>query len=225
MTPGEWAALGLSVRVALWVVLAVVVPGVAAGWLLSRREFAGKPLVDALLHAPLVVPPVATGYLLLLLLGRRGLYGRVLAPMGVEVAFTELAAVLAAAVVAFPLVVRSVRLAIDLVDKRLEAAAATLGATPWRTFTTITLPLALPGILSGLVLAFARSLGEFGATIIFAGNVEGQSRTLSVALWTALQAPGGEESALRLLAISFTVGLAAMVAAEMLARRLPGKAK
>lgn len=225
MTPGEWAALGLSVRVALWVVLAVVAPGVAAGWLLSRREFAGKPLVDALLHAPLVVPPVATGYLLLLLLGRRGLFGQVLAPLGVEVAFTELAAVLAAAVVAFPLVVRSVRLAIDLVDKRLEEAAATLGATPWRTFTTVTLPLALPGILSGLVLAFARSLGEFGATIIFAGNVEGQSRTLSVALWTALQAPGGEEPALRLLAISFTVGLAAMVAAEMLARRLPGKAK
>ena len=225
MTSAELTALGLSVRVALWAVVAVVVPAVAAGWLLARRRFWGKPLVSALLHAPLVVPPVATGYLLLLLLGRRGLVGGWLSALGVEVAFTELAAVLAAAVVAFPLVVRSVRLAVELVDKRLEEAAATLGASPWRVFTTVTLPLAMPGVLSGLVLAFARSLGEFGATIIFAGNLEGQSRTLSVALWTALQAPGGEESALRLLVISFLVGLGAMIAAEALARRLPGRAK
>lgn len=220
MTGAEWGALGLSVRVALWCVVAIAVPGVAAGVFLARRDFPGKPLLDAVLHAPLVVPPVATGYLLVLLLGREGLLGAPLYEAGVRLAFTEAAAVIAAAVVSFPLLVRSVRVAVELVDPRLEEAAATLGASPGRVARTVTVPLAMPGVVSGLVLAFARSLGEFGATMAFAGNLEGETRTLSLALWSEMQSPGGEGAALRLMAISFAVGLAALVAAEVYARRM-----
>jgi molybdate transport system permease protein len=197
------------------------VPGVAVAWLLARREFRGKVLLDALVHLPLVLPPVVVGYLLLLALGRRGWLGRWLHDaLGVDVAFTWKAAALAAAVMGFPLLVRSVRLAIELVDVRLEQAARTLGAGPLRLFWTVTLPLAYPGLVTGAVLAFARSLGEFGATITFAGNIEGVSRTLPVAIYTSMQTPGGDASALRLVLISLAVSLAALLCSELMARRV-----
>src|SRR5262245_28621792 len=162
LTPQEWSALLLSLRVALLSVAVMIIPGIAFGWLLARKRFWGKSIVDALVHLPLVMPPVAMGYLLLVLLGRRGVIGSWLqSTLGIEVAFTWKAAVIAAATMGFPLLVRAVRLAIELVDSKLEQAARTLGAGPWRTFATITLPLALPGVLTGTILAFARSLGEF----------------------------------------------------------------
>lgn len=221
LRPGEWPVLALSLQVAIGCVVAVIGPATACGWLLARRDFPGKSLVDGLVHLPLVLPPVVIGYGLLLAFGRQGPIGWWLSQwLGIELAFTWQAAVLASAVVAFPLVVRSVRLAVELVDPRLEQAAATLGASPLRVCATVTLPLALPGILAGTVLAFARSLGEFGATITFAGNLEGQTRTLPLALYTAMQSPGGESVAARLALLSTLLALAAMVGSEAIARRL-----
>lgn len=220
MSDAEWACLGLSVKVALWSAATVAVPGIACGWLLARKAFPGKAIVDALVHAPLVLPPVATGYLLLMVLGRNGPLGRWFwEEFGVSLAFTWWAAVVASGVVALPLMVRSVRLAVELVDPRLEQAAATLGAGPARTFATVTLPLAMPGIMAGVVLAFARSLGEFGATITFAGSVAGQTRTLPLAVYHAMQVPGGESQAMRLVLASVLLSLGALVASELLARR------
>ena len=215
---GTWSAVRLSLEVAATSTALVLVPGVLLGWWLARREFRGKALVDALVLAPLVLPPIVVGYGLLLLLGRGGPFGDVLAGLGIELAFTRTAAVLAAGVMGFPLLVRSVRLAVELVDPRLEAAAATLGASPARVFRSVTLPLALPGVATGLVLAFARALGEFGATITFAGNLAGETRTLPLALFTALSTPDGGALAGRIALISVALSLGALLLSEVLTR-------
>ncbi len=216
----EWSALRVSLAVASAAVAVAAVPGVALGVVLARGRFRGKGLLDAMVHAPLVMPPVATGYLLLLTLGRNGPVGGWLERwLGWRLAFTWQAAVAASAVMGLPLLVRGVRLAVELVDRRLEQAAATLGASRARVFATVTLPLALPGVISGLVLAFARSLGEFGATATFAGNVDGVTRTLPLAVYTLTQTPDGQGAAFRLVAISLAVSLAALGASEALSRR------
>ena len=190
------------------------------GWILARRDFFGKALFEGFLHLPLVMPPVTTGYLLLILLGSQGLPGRFLIEhFGIRLAFTQTAAIIAAVVVSFPLITRSVRTAIEMVDPRMEAASRTLGITPFLTFFRITIPLALPGIISGIVLGFARALGEFGATITFAGNIEGETRTIPMAVYSYMQTPGKEGATLRLVIISAILSLIAMVLAEYLVRR------
>lgn len=220
LTPGEIAALGLSLKVALCCTVAVLVPGIACGWLLARKTFFGKAVVDALIHLPLVLPPVVPGYLLLVLLGNQGVLGKPLRELfGISVAFTWKGAVIASAVMAMPLMVRAVRLAIELIDVREEQAAATLGAGPWWVFATITLPLALPGILTGMILAFSRSLGEFGATITFVGNIPHETQTLPLAIYAVTQQPGGDAAAMRLVVLSVVLALAALIASEALARR------
>jgi molybdate transport system permease protein len=221
VSPFELEALTLSLRVALWSVLTSLPAGLLVAWLLARREFFGKSALNAVVHLPLVLPPVVVGYLLLLLLGREGPLGRLLYDLfGVGLPFTWEGAALAAAVMAFPLMVRSMRLSLEGVDRRLEAAARTLGAPPFGVFLTITLPLMAPGIVVGALLGFARSLGEFGATITFAANIPGETRTLPLALYTLTQTPGGEGAALRLAALSVTLSLAALAASEYAARRL-----
>ena len=221
LTPVEIEALSLSMRVAFWSTLWSLPAGIAMAWLLARTDFPGKALVDVAVHLPLVVPPVVVGYVLLVLLGRRGAIGGWLYDdFGITIAFTWKGAAVASAVMAFPLVVRAIRLSIEAVDRRLEAAARTLGAGPVRAFFTVTLPLTAPGILVGAILGFARSLGEFGATITFVSNIPGQTRTLPIALYTLVQTPGGEEAALRLVALSVALAFAALLASELLARRL-----
>ncbi|HCK81135.1 MAG TPA: molybdate ABC transporter permease subunit [Candidatus Competibacter sp.] len=220
-TPEELTALWLSLKIGLWCTALIAVPGLVTGWLLARVRFPGKALVDGLVHLPLVLPPVVPGYLLLLLLGRNGPLGRWLyETWGVTFAFTWQGAVIASALMAFPLMVRAVRLAVTLVEPRLEDAARTLGAGPLRVWLTVTVPLALPGILTGLVLAFARSLGEFGATVTFVGNVAGETRTLPLAIYSYTQTPGGDGPALRLAVISGLLALAALWASELGARRV-----
>ena len=195
--------------------------GIALAWVLARRDFPGKTLVDGLAHAPLVVPPVAVGYVLLVLFGRNGPVGAWLYDVfGITLIFTWHCAALASAVMAFPLMMRPIRLALELVDPRIETAARTLGAGPLRVALTITLPLILPGIITGMILAFARSLGEFGSTITFVSNIPGETRTLPIALYTLMQTPGGEAGALRLMAISLLLALAALALSEFLARRV-----
>ncbi|MCZ6522974.1 MAG: molybdate ABC transporter permease subunit [Alphaproteobacteria bacterium] len=224
LTPLELEALSLSLRVALWAVLVSLPLGLATAWLLARHEFVGKTLVDGLVHLPLVVPPVAVGYLLLVLLGRRGpLGGWLYDSFGITLIFTWQGAAVASAVMAFPLMVRSIRLSLEAIDDRLETAARTLGAPRVRVFATITLPLAAPGILTGVVLAFARSLGEFGATITFVSNIAGETRTLPIALYTLIQSPGGEAGAARLMAISLALAILALLASEFLARRISAR--
>lgn len=221
LTPLEVEALLLSLRVAFWSVVLNLPLGIAAAWLLSRHEFLGKHLLNGLIHLPLVVPPVAVGYILLLLLGRRGPLGAFLHDtFGITVAFTWKGAAIASAVMAFPLLVRAIRLSLEGIDRGLEAAARTLGAGRARVFITITLPLIAPGIITGAILAFARSLGEFGATITFVSNIPGETRTLPLALYTLSQTPGGEPGAFRLMVISFLIAMIALVASEILARRL-----
>ena len=217
LSPMESAALLLSLKVAFWAVLCSLPFGVALAWLLARRDFWGKSLVDGLLHLPLVLPPVVIGYLLLVALGRNGVIGKGLYEyLGVSIAFTWKGAALASAVMAFPLLVRTVRLSIDAVDVRLEMAARTLGSGPWRVFFTVTLPLSVPGIVAGMVLAFARSLGEFGATITFVSNIPGQTQTLPLALYTMTQVPHGEGAALRLCFIAIVIALLALISANRL---------
>jgi len=221
LTPLEIEALGLSLKVAIASVVFSLPFGLAAAWLLARRAFPGKSLVDGIIHLPLVVPPVVVGYALLVLLGRRGPVGGWLYDtFGVTIAFTWKGAAIAAAVMAFPLMVRAMRLSLEAVDRRFEAAARTLGAGRFRVFATITLPLMAPGILAGVVLAFARALGEFGATITFVSNIPGETRTLPIALYTLTQTPDGEAAAARLALIAVALALAAVVASEWLARRL-----
>ena len=221
LTELEVEALALSLRVGFWSVLVSLPLGIAVAWLLARGRFPGRSLLDAVVHIPLVVPPVAVGYLLLVLLGRRGpLGGWLYDTFGVTVIFTWQGAVIASAVMAFPLMVRAIRLSIEGLDRRLETAARTLGAPPTDVFVTITLPLIAPGILTGVVLAFARSIGEFGATITFVSNIVGETRTLPLALYTLTQAPGGEASAARLLILSIVLALVAVIASEFLARRV-----
>lgn len=219
LTPLEWEALRLSVWVATLAVAASLPLGVAAGWALARLQFPGKVVVDGILHLPLVLPPVVVGYLLLVVFGRAGPLGPLMDALGVPLAFSWRGAVVAAAVVAFPLLVRSIRLSVEAVDAGLEDAARTLGAAPWRVFSTITLPLMAPGILTGSVLAFARALSEFGATITFVSSIPGQTRTLPLALYAAAQVPGQEAAAARLCALSVVVAFVTLLASEGLARR------
>ena len=219
LSPEEWTILTLSLQVAFFCVAITLPPAIALGWLLARRDFPGKLLLDGLFHLPLVLPPVVTGYLLLLLFGRRGLFGPALDALGLNLAFDWKGAVIASAVVAFPLVLRAVRLSIEEVDVRLERVARTLGASPLRAFCTITLRLAAPGLLVGALLAFARSLGEFGATITFVSNISGQTRTIPLAIYTYLNQPGGEEAATRLVIVSVVISLAALVGSEWASRR------
>ena len=220
LSPAEIAALLLSAKVAVCCTLVVCIPGVAMAWLLAKKSFIGKSLLDGLVHLPLVLPPVIPGFLLLLLLGNQGLIGKWLhANFGISIAFTWVGAVVASAVMGFPLMVRSARLAISQVDTGLEAAAQSLGAQPWRVFFTVTLPLAMPGIVTGLILAFSRSLGEFGATITFVGNIEGETRTLPLAIYTYTQLPGGDMVAMRLVIISMVIALGALMLSEILERQ------
>ncbi len=209
-----------------WAVLASLPLGVCAAWVLARRSFPGKTLLDGLIHLPLVLPPVVTGYVLLILLGRKGIVGAWLFKVfGITVAFNWKGAAVAAAVMSFPLMVRAVRLAIEGVDQGLEAAARTLGAGPVRVFFTITLPLVLPGIFTGLILAFARSLGEFGATITFVSNIPGQTQTLPLALYNLTQVPDGEAGAMRLCIVAVAVAMVALVASEVISKRLERRMK
>jgi molybdate transport system permease protein len=221
LSPLEIEALTLSARVAFWAVLVSLPLGIAVAWLLARTQFPGKALVDALVHVPLVVPPVVIGYVLLVLMGRRGVIGAWLwDSFGVTLAFTWQGAAVASAVMGFPLMVRAIRLSLEAVDPRLEAAARTLGARPIAVFVTITLPLTSSGIMAGIILAFARSLGEFGATITFVSSIPGETRTLPIALYGLAQVPGGEAAALRIVVISIALALAALLASEAAARRL-----
>ena len=221
LTPAEWEILRLSLAVAVLATLSSLPFAIAVSWLLARTEFVGKSLVDALVHAPLVLPPVAIGYLLLVVFGTRGPVGKwLLDTFNIRLIFTMQGAILAAAVMAFPLMVRGIRLSLDAVDRDLEAAARTLGATRRDVFLSVTLPLMLPGILSGSVVGFARSLGEFGATIPFAANIEGQTRTLPLAIYTATQTPNGDAIALRLVVLSMSLALVALIASDWLERRL-----
>ena len=217
----EIEALVLSLRVAFWAMACSLPLGFAAAWVLARCQFPGKSIFDVIIHLPLVVPPVVVGYLLLVLLGRQGPLGGWLHDVfGITVAFTWKGAAVAAAVMAFPLVVRAIRLSIEAVDRRLESAARTLGAGPVGVFFTVTLPLAGPGSVPGAILRFARSLGEFGATITFVSNIPGETRTLPIALYSFTQVPGGEAAALRLVLVSVALAFAALIASEFLARRL-----
>lgn len=221
LSPLEADALVLSLRVALSSVIFSLPFGLAIALLLSRMNFPGKWLLDGLVHLPLVMPPVVIGYVLLVLLGRRGVIGAWLhETFDVTLAFTWKGAAIASAVMAFPLMVRAIRLSLDSVDQGLEAAARTLGASGARVFATITLPLCLPGVLTGIILAFARSLGEFGATITFVSNIPGETQTLPLALYSVTQVPGDETPAIRLAVISVVVALSALIASEFLARRV-----
>jgi molybdate transport system permease protein len=214
-------ALGLSLRVALWCVAISLPAAIVTAWVLARCQFPGKAVVDSLVHLPLVLPPVVVGYGLLLLLGRQGPLGAWLFNVfGITIAFTWKGAVVASAVMAFPLMVRAIRLSVEAVDMGLEAAARTLGSTPMGVFFSVTLPLAWPGILTGMVLGFARSLGEFGATITFVSNIPGETRTLPLALFGLTQVPGSEPAALRLIVISTLLAFAALVGSELAARRI-----
>ncbi|MDR3570115.1 MAG: molybdate ABC transporter permease subunit [Syntrophobacteraceae bacterium] len=220
LTPVEIEALKLSLWVSGWAVAVSLPFGVLAAWMLARLKFPGKSVLDGLIHLPLVLPPVVVGYLLLVLFGSRGFLGQWLhKAFGITIIFTWKGAALASAVMAFPLLVRAVRLSIESVDRGLEAAARTLGAGPLRVFFTVTLPLMIPGVIAGGILAFARSLGEFGATITFVSNIQGETQTLPLALYTLTQVPGGEWAAMRLCIIAVVLGMAALVASEFLARR------
>jgi molybdate transport system permease protein len=220
MTAEEWEILQLSARVALFSVLGSLPVALGVALLLARARFPGKTAFDAAVHLPLVLPPVVVGYFLLLLFGRKGLLGQPLEEyLGIVLSFRWTGAAVACAVMGFPLMVRAMRLSLESVDVRLEAAARTLGATRARVFTTITLPLMMPGVITGVVLSFARSLGEFGATITFVSNIPGETRTLPLAIYTYTQVPGGDAAALRLSAIAVVLSLVALVASEVFARR------
>jgi len=220
LTPQDWTAILLSLRIAT-VATAVALPfGIAIAMLLARKDFWGKSLLDALVHLPLVLPPVVTGYLLLITLGRKAPVGAFLDQhFGIVFSFRWTGAVISCGVMAFPLMVRAIRLSIEAIDRKLEDAAATLGANRFWCFVTVTLPLALPGIIAGAMLAFARALGEFGATITFVSNIPGETQTISAAIYTLTQVPGGDIAALHLVVVAVLISLAALVTSEWLARR------
>ncbi len=215
----EWDAVRLSLKVASVAMLASLPFAIWVAWLLARREFWGKSLLNGLVHLPLVLPPVVTGYLLLLSFGTRGPIGSFLAEFGIVFSFRWTGAALASAVMGFPLMVRAIRLSIESVDTKLEAAAATLGANRAFVFLSVTLPLIVPGIIAGMILCFAKAMGEFGATITFVSNIPGETQTLPSAIYSFTQVPGGDPEALRLTAISVVISLAALMASELLARR------
>jgi molybdate transport system permease protein len=220
LTPDEWIAIRLSLKIAIVATIVALPFGIAVAWVLARKNFWGKTLVDGVVHLPLVLPPVVTGYLLLISFGRRGLIGAFLADhFGIVFSFRWTGAALACGIMGFPLLVRPIRLAIEAIDRRLEDAAATLGANRIWVFLTITLPLALPGLIAGFVLCFAKALGEFGATITFVANIPGETQTISAAIYTFTQVPGGDAAAGRLVLVAIAIALAALVASEWLARR------
>jgi molybdate transport system permease protein len=225
LTPEEWTAVRLSLRIAFWATVVALPFGIAVAWLLARKNFWGKALLDGLVHLPLVLPPVVTGYLLLISFGRRGPIGAFLADtFGIVFSFRWTGAALACGIMGFPLLVRAIRLSIEAVDRKLEAAAATLGANRFWTFLTVTLPLALPGVIAGMVLCFAKALGEFGATITFVSNIPGETQTLSAAIYTLTQTPGGDAAALRLVIVAIVIALAALIVSEWFARRAGARA-
>jgi molybdate transport system permease protein len=220
LSPDEWTAVRLSLRIALTATAFSLPVGVLAAYALARWRFPGKTLLDGIIHLPLVLPPVVTGYILLILLGRRGVLGGFLADQfGIVFSFRWTGAALACGVMGFPLMVRAIRLSIEAIDRRLEDAAGTLGANgPW-TFALVTLPLALPGVLVGAILCFAKALGEFGATITFVSNIPGETQTISAAIYTYTQVPGGDANAWRLTAVAIAIALAALVVSELVARK------
>ena len=221
MTPEEWAAVRLSLLVATTATAASLPFGVAVAWLLARCQFWGKSLIDTLVHLPLIMPPVVTGYLLLLTFGRRTPIGAFLADeFGIVFSFRWTGAALACAVMGFPLMVRAIRLSIEAVDTRLEAAAGTLGANPLQVFATVTLPLCLPGVIAGAILCFAKSMGEFGATITFVSSIPGETQTLPSLIYALTQVPGGDTGALRLTLVSIAISMLALLGSEVLARRV-----
>ncbi len=221
LTPQEWTAVQLSLKVATVATLASLPFGLLIALLLARREFWGKTILNGLVHLPLVLPPVVTGFLLLVVFGRKGVVGGFLADyLGIVLSFRWTGAALAAAVMGFPLMVRSIRLSIEAVDRRLEAAASTLGASPTWVFVTVTLPLILPGVLAGMILTFAKAMGEFGATITFVSNIPGETQTLPAAIYTFTQVPSGDAGAFRLTLISIVIAMAALIGSEWLAQRV-----
>ena len=221
--PEEWGAVALSLQVSMWATLASLPFGIFIAYALARWNFPGKQVLNGLVHLPLILPPVVTGYLLLLLLGTRGPVGSILADWGIVLAFRWTGAAVAAAVMAFPLMVRAIRLSIEAVDPKLEQASATLGASPVWVFLTVTLPMALPGIIAGAILAFAKAMGEFGATITFVSNIPGETRTIPSAIYAFLQVPGGEASAMKLVFVSVGVAMGALVLSEWIGRRVAAR--
>jgi len=221
LSPEEWTAVRLSLRVAFWAMAASLPVGILVAMALARGRFRGKSVLNGLVLLPLILPPVVTGYILLLLFGRRGPIGSFLAEtFGIVFAFRWTGAALACAVMGFPLMVRAIRLSIEAVDRKLEDAAGTLGAGPAWVFLTVTLPLILPGIIAGMILSFAKAMGEFGATITFVSNIPGETQTLPTAIYTYTQVPGGEAGALRLTLISVAISFSALLASEVMARRI-----
>ena len=219
ITPTGWTAIALTLRIAVVATLVATPLGIGVAWLLSRTNFPGKILLEALVHLPLVLPPVVTGYLLLLTFGRHGAVGEFLAQFGIVLAFRWTGAALACGVMGFPLLVRPIRISFEAVDLRLEQAATTLGASPLNVFSSVTFPLALPGIIAGMVLCFAKALGEFGATITFVSNIPGETQTISSAIYALIQTPNGDYAALQLIVVSLAIAFAALIASEWFARR------
>jgi molybdate transport system permease protein len=220
LTPDEWIAVRLSLRIATVATFVALPFGIAVAWLLARKNFWGKALLDGLVHLPLVLPPVVTGYLLLIWFGRRGPIGAFLDYyFGIVFSFRWTGAALACGVMGFPLLVRAIRLSLEAIDRKLEDTASTLGANQIWTFATVTMPLALPGIIAGMVLCFAKALGEFGATITFVSNIPGETQTISAAIYTYTNIPGGDAAAGRLVIVAIVIALAALVASEWFARR------
>jgi molybdate transport system permease protein len=219
LSPEEWTAIWLSLRIATVAMLASLPFGVLCAYALARWNFPGKMIFNGIIHMPLVLPPVVTGFILLLLFGRRGMFGPFLADLGIVLSFRWTGAALACAVMGFPLMVRAIRLSFESIDKRLEHAAGSLGAGPFWTFILISLPLAMPGIVVGAILSFARSLGEFGATITFVSNIPGQTQTISAAIYTYTQVPGGDLGAMRLTVVSIIIALSTLIASELIQQR------
>ncbi|WP_418595057.1 molybdate ABC transporter permease subunit [Ponticoccus sp. (in: a-proteobacteria)] len=221
--PDEWRAVALSLRVSLWATVVSLPLGILTAYALARWRFPGKQLLNGIVHLPLILPPVVTGYILLLTLGTRGPIGSTLSDWGVVFAFRWTGAALAAGTMAFPLMVRAIRLSIEAIDPKLEQAASTLGASPPWVFLTVTLPLALPGIIAGAILAFAKAMGEFGATITFVSNIPGQTRTIPSAIYAFLQVPGGEAAAMTLVIVSVAVAMGALLLSELIGRRVAAR--
>jgi molybdate transport system permease protein len=220
LSPDEWTAVALSLRISVVATVFALPFGIAIGWLLARKKFWGKTLVDGIVHLPLVLPPVVTGYLLLISFGRRGPIGAFLYDyLGIVLSFRWTGAALSCGVMGFPLMIRPIRLSLEAIDQRLEDAASTLGASRALVFLTVTLPLALPGVIAGLILCFARALGEFGATITFVSNIPGETQTISAAIYTLTQVPGGDAAAGRLVLVAIALSLTALIASEWFARR------
>jgi len=220
LSPQDWIAVQLSLRIATVATLVALPFGIAIAYVLARKSFWGKSLLDAVVHLPLVLPPVVTGYLLLITFGRKAPAGAWLADhLGIVFSFRWTGAALACGIMAFPLMVRAIRLSIEAIDRRLEDAASTLGANRFWLFATVTLPLALPGVIAGMMLAFARALGEFGATITFVSNIPGETQTISAAIYTLTQVPGGDSAALQLVIVAIVISVAALMASEWFARR------